>query len=341
MPLLSPIQKVINFKLDPKVSRSLLLCCIIVLSGTAGFTWIEGWSAWRSLFFTLVTLTTVGYGDYGLSEQGERFTAILMIGGIASVSYAASQFIQYATTSVILPEHRMINRAKKLSGHYIICGLGRTGLRVIALLREEGVPFVAIDPDERLVERARNDGMIALHGDASEDQVLLEAGIKEAASVAAVTSIDSVNAMICLTTRAICPDIRISTRAEGEESVQKLKRAGANTVINPTRYGGDGIAQSLMHPKTANLLYENDNGSIKALQFSEVVVNEEPYWVGKKIIEFGMQNPDIIIVGIMGQNGELKMRPDMNRELVSDDILFIAGSSEHVKGISTTKLVAA
>ncbi|MDF1810236.1 MAG: potassium channel protein [Phycisphaerales bacterium] len=317
-----------------------MVCSLVVVIGTAGYTWIEGWTAWQSLFFTLVTLTTVGYGDYGLSEQGERFTAILMIGGIASVSYAASQFIQYATTCVMQPEHRMIQKAKRLSGHYIVCGLGRTGQRVMTLLREEGISFVAIDPDEGLVEQARNEGVIAICGDATTDRVLLDAGVERAGAIAAVTSQDSVNAMICLGTRALCPKIKISARAEGDDSVQKLKRAGANTVINPARYGGDGIAQSLIHPETVGLLFDCGDGATRALQFSEIVVDQESHLINQRIIDFGVSNPNVVIVGILETNGEFSMRPDTKRRLADGDILFIAGSVVNEKALSNSNKAA-
>jgi len=340
MPKSPLIRGALEFRLDPTVGRSLLVCSIVVVFGTAGYTWIEGWSAWQSLFFTLVTLTTVGYGDYGLSEQGERFTAVLMIGGIASVSFAASQFIQHATSCVLHPEQRMIQQAKHMSGHFILCGLGRTGQRVINLLREDGVPFVAIDTDEHLVEQARNDGIVAFCGDATLDRVLLDAGVENAESIGAVTSNDSVNAMICLTSRALCSDISISARAEGDDSVQKLKRAGANFVINPARYGGDGIAQSFINPKIAHLIFECGEDSSSALQFSELVISKGSCWMGQRILDLGKANPAVVIVGIIEKSGGFTMRPDVKRVLFDGDIVCIAGSLEHVKNVSSPKLAA-
>ncbi len=334
------IQGALKFRLEPTVRRSLMVCCIVVVIGTAGYTWIEGWSAWQSLFFTLVTLTTVGYGDYGLSEQGERFTAVLMIGGIASVSYAVSQFIQHATSCVLQPEQRMLHRANQMSGHYILCGLGRTGQRVINLLREEGIEFVAIDMDEHLVEQARNDGVVALCGDATSDRVLLDAGLENAESIGAVTSNDSVNAMICLTSRALCSEIKISARAEGDDSVRKLKRAGADFVINPARFGGDGIAQSFINPKIANLIFECGEDSSPALQFSEVVVDHGSRWIGQRIIDLGKANPGVVIVGIVDESGGFTMRPNVNRILTEGDIIFIAGSLDHVKNVSMPRMAA-
>ncbi len=322
------------------VTRSFLVCCLVVLFGTAGYTWIEGWSPWQSLFFTLVTLTTVGYGDYGLTDAGERFTAVLMVGGIASVSYAVSQFIQYFTSCAMQPERKMIKQASQLNGHHIVCGIGRTGQRVMKLLREEGLEFVVIDPSETLVEQARADGSIALCGDATLDRLLMQAGIQKAASVAAVTSHDAVNAMICLTARALSPTITISARAEGDDSVQKLHRAGANTVINPTRYGGDGVVQSMIRPEVASLLFGSSDGEQKTLQFAELVVSPQNGWIGHEILEFGLANPETVIVGIKGCDGTLTMRPNVKRILCDGDILVIAGCSANVAQLSSQRFAA-
>lgn len=340
MEIISPVKRVAKQRIDPVVHRSLMVCCGVILFGTIGYTWIEDWSVWESLFFTLVTLTTVGYGDYGLSEEGERFTAVLMILGIASVSYAVSQFIQFATACVLLPEKKMISKAKKLQNHCIVCGLGRTGQRVMSIMREQGVPFVAVDPDRELVDQAREEGIIAICGDATCDRVLQDAGVEQANLLAAVTSLDSVNAMICLTSRAIAPDIRIAARVEGEASVQKLIRAGADSVINQASYGGDGIAKSLLHPEVANLLYGASDGSTKALQFSEILVCENSGWINKKIIDLAALNSSVVIVAIRGADGALVMRPDVERTLRRDDILVVAGSAADLDKLSPRSLAA-
>ena len=322
----------------PTVRRSLLVCCAVVVIGTGGYSWIEGWAIWDSLFFTLVTLTTVGYGDYGLSETGERFTAVLMIGGIGSVSYAVSQFIQYATSRAIHPEIQMQQKIEKLQGHHIVCGLGRTGLRVISRLREEGLEVVAIDQNESLVDRARNDGVIALCGDATMDRLLLLAGIDRADSVAAATSSDSANAMICLTARALIPEIKIAARAEGEESVRKLRRAGADAVVSPARYGGDGIAESMIHPEVANLVFGVNEDCGESLRFGEISVPESN--CGRTVGEVYMSNPRIVIVAIRSADGDLMMRPGPERILNSGDVLVIAGASMEVGRMSSNRIAA-
>ena len=135
----------------------------------------------------------------------------------------------------------MIRQSSQMSGHYIVCGMGQTGLRVARKLVGEGRDVVVIDSNEEHVKQLRADGLVALHGDAGSDHLLLVGGVERAAGLAAVTSCDASNAMICLGASAQNPDLHIIARAESDSSVEKLKRAGATSVINPSRYSGDGI----------------------------------------------------------------------------------------------------
>jgi len=325
---------------DPTIRRSLLMMSLVVGMGTAGYTWIEGWSPWQSLFFTLVTLTTVGYGDYGLSAAGERFTAILMIGGIAIVSYTASQILHFAISKATYPERRMIQQAKQMHGHFIVCGLGRTGQRVIRRLMEEDATLVAIDQDPKLVEDARERGIVAFEGDATSDQSLLDAGIDRAASLAAVTSSDAANAMICLTARALATDISIVARAEEEASVCKLKRAGADRVVSPASYGGDGIAANLLHPEVASLLHglEDGHGDV---EFVEYFVSPSSTACGKTILELGKAHPKLVFVASHAKGGATQIRPPATHVLREGEVLVLAGTQADLDALRQTSRIAA
>ena len=184
---------------NPVVRKSMIAFIGVFVIGTFGFEYIEGWTPWQSFYLTLITLTTVGYGDYGLSERGQQFSALLMLGGIGTMSYCLSQLVQHATTKATNPEAKMLKLASKLSDHFIVCGMGRTGARVARKLAGEGKDFIVIDESEELIEQYRRDGMIALRGSAAEDMTLMIAGIERAKGLAAVTSNDAANAMICLT----------------------------------------------------------------------------------------------------------------------------------------------
>ncbi|MEM7755280.1 MAG: potassium channel protein [Planctomycetota bacterium] len=324
---------------DRTIQRAVLLIVAIVVFGTGGYTWIEGWTPWQAMFFTLVTLTTVGYGDYGLSHAGERFTALLMIGGIGTVSYTASQIIQNAISRTRDPEKRMRQQASKLRGHYVICGLGRTGQHVIAKLIQEGAEVVAIDKDPKKVELMRQRGIIAFERDATSDAALIMAGADRAAGIAAVTASDAINALICITAHAMAPDVTITARAEDDASVFKLKRAGATSVIAPTSYGGDGIAENLLRPEVARLLPGlQDEGF--ALQFAEVKISERSPYRGQSVEALGRAYPRLVFIASRDAEGDVTLRPEPNHTLIEGEVLIVAGTSHDVRRFGDSKRAA-
>jgi voltage-gated potassium channel len=319
--------------LNSAITRAVLVCVAVLLVGTLGFSWIENWNLWDSFFFTLYTLTTVGYDDAEIGPGGQVFGAILMIGGIGSVSYALSQIVQYAATNAIDTEKRMITKANKLSNHCIVCGLGRTGLHVIQRLDDQGIPIVAIDRDESLVKQARDRGIIAIHDDATSDHTLIFAGIKRASALAACTSSDSANAMICLTANALAPDIPISARAEDEDSINKLTRAGATSVISPTRYGGEGIADSMLRPSVAEVLYGNNDECDKKLHFREISITKHNHRAGLSIAQIIDDFPSIAYIASRTAAGDYSMRPGTDQVLNDGDFLLIAGQNHDLAEI--------
>ncbi len=324
---------------NPIIAKSVVLLGIVVGTGTVGYIWIEGWSAWQSLFFTLITLSTVGYGDNGLSEAGERFTAVLMIGGIGTVSYTATSLLNRAVARAAHPERRIMQRIKHLRDHHVVCGLGRTGERVIERLREENVEVVAIDTNSRAVEKMRTRGVMAIEGDASLDDTLAKAGVDRACAIAVVTSSDAVNALICLTARALTPETTIIARAEDETSVRKLQRAGATNVIAPASYGGDGVAQYMLHPQVNHLLRGLQTEGA-AIDFSEIFVSQESPHCGRTIEEIGGDNPRLVFVAARGRDQLVIVRPDPMRPLEDGDVLVVAGIPEDVRALRAFKRAA-
>jgi voltage-gated potassium channel len=313
---------------DPVFRRSLLLLGLVLGFGTAGYSLIEGWSIWESFFFTLITVTTVGYGDHGVSPEGESFTALVMVGGIATASYCLAQIVQSITQRALHPETRVMNQISRLSGHHIVCGVGRMGMRIIERLESEGHVVVAIDTCEETVERLRDRGLLAMRGDATIDATLMDAGIERAATLAAVTPSDSSNAMVCLTANALAPGLRLISRAEDASSSRKLRRAGASSVLSPTVYGGDGIAEFMARPTVAELMYGrcgSCDDHEHAIRFSEFVIAGGSAYVGRPIRAVGADHPKLSIVGLRRFGGEIEMRPDSGRTLGEGDTLLIVG----------------
>ena len=156
-----------------QLMRAVFLLALVVLCGTLGFMHIEAWEPWRALYFTVVTITTVGYGDEGISEPGKMFAALLLIGGIGIASYSFAMIVQTAITSQLAWRKRMQKRIYRLTGHTIVCGFGRMGLTVCKQLAAVGVPFAIIERDEDPFHAACEMGFMAVQGSASEDDTLV------------------------------------------------------------------------------------------------------------------------------------------------------------------------
>ncbi|MCA9293471.1 MAG: potassium channel protein [Phycisphaerales bacterium] len=320
------------FGWDLVVWRSLALLACIVGAGTVGYVWIEGWSAWKSFFFTIVTLSTVGYSDNNLSEAGQRFTAVLMIVGIGAVSYTATSLLNRAISTAAHPERRIMQRIQHMQNHYIVCGLGRTGHRVIERLRQADAQVVAIDADSKAVEHAREHNIAAIEGDASLDETLAEAGVDRAIALAAVTSSDAVNALICLTARALAPNITVIARAEDESSIRKLRRAGATNVVSPASYGGDGVAEHMLHPEVAHLL-PGLQGENAALNFAEVFITQTSPHHERTIAELSNEHPRVVVIASRPRNAEVIVCPSPTHKLQDGEVLVVAGLPADVNAL--------
>ncbi|MHC4976666.1 MAG: potassium channel family protein [Planctomycetota bacterium] len=322
-------RSLISNKGDRSIVRLCTLLAVIVCGGTVGFVTIEGWSVWESFFFTLITLMTVGYGDHGVSESGEMLAAAVMIAGIGTLSFTISRVMYTLLDRITHPEKAMIERASQLENHCIVCGLGRTGQRVIRRLQVEGKPVVGIDTDERRVEAARELGIIALVGNATEDSVLMMAGIESASTLAALTSNDAVNALICLSATHISEDVHVIGRAEDDSSISKLERAGASLVISPAAYGGDGIAEYILKPEVSQLLPGIGSGP-DGLQFADIVIDERSALAGRRVADIGGEHPNIVFIAVRHESGELRLHPGGNQILSVGDVIVVASNQESV-----------
>ncbi len=237
----------------------------MTLFGSIGFYWLAGDQANLSdaLHMTLISITTVGYGEtIPLESLGERLyadmIALLGFGTVTFLFASLAAFFMESDFDYSLRRRRMEKAISKLSGHYLLCGYGQVGRNVAAELEASHRVFVAIDNDEHQFDtlHEQQPSRLSLHGDATDDDLLLTAGINEAAGVFALTGDDSRNLMIILTARQLNPNIRVVARCHEMRNMQKMKKAGADTVISPDFTGGMRIASSMIRPHVVNFLDE-------------------------------------------------------------------------------------
>ncbi len=218
---------------------SLALIVGFTLFGTIGFllTDAETDNLADSLYFTIVTMTTVGYGDFVPTSAASRAIAsIVMIGGIGSVLYAIQNVFDLAVSRSIREELGLPEKKTKLKGHYIIVGYGNVGKQTVSQLRAKNEKFIVVENDPTKIEAAVENNIPIIEGDASEDGVLQRANIAESMGII-TTLTDAMNVIVVISAKMLNPDIHVVTKVEDYRNVAKLKKAGADEIVDCTEMG--------------------------------------------------------------------------------------------------------
>lgn len=307
--------------------RSVLALASVLAFGTIGFMVIEGWPLERALFFTLISVTTVGYEDYGISQASELFTMLLLVCGIGVMSYSFGQLVQSAVEFQLNPERKTMRQINELSDHFIVCGLGRMGYAACVRLEWEGASFVAIDQNEKLVAQVLERGWLAIVGDASEDSTLERAGITRCRGVVCAASSDTDNIVITLSAHELRPDAVIISRAEHDDAARKIRRAGASHVVSPTRTAGKRIAEAILSPELASFL-DDVHDPESGVGFAQVDVKPGAPLVGQTVRELGERHGDAVLVAFSraGEKRRLRLPGDLMFE--AGDVIIVAGPPE-------------
>ena len=318
-------------------SRTQLVYSLAALAGvaafgTVGFSLIEGWSLGDSLYMTVMTVTTVGYGPpKDLSPAGRNFATAFMVIGVGTAGYLLSTAVQSLVRSEILAaygERRRAREMSKIRDHYIICGAGRVGSRIVREMRREGVPFVVVESNAQLAGELGLPDTQVLIRDATLDETLLEAGVERAHGLAACLSDDAANLYVVLTARTLNPKLHVVSRAVEESAVPKLIRAGANRVIAPTIIGSHRMAQALLKPAVADFM---DSVAAEGLDlaFEQFEVMEASPLANLKLKETNIRAElDIVVVAIRRPRGEMVFNPSGDTQVRPGDLLIGIGRAE-------------
>lgn len=309
---------------------------LLVLGGTLGYAWIEGWKFWESLYMTVITITTVGYGEvHPLSPMGQRFTILFLMFSFIAVGYSVTTFIGFVFEGQIV--HAMRGRRMKrlvsnLKDHYIICGGGVVGKEVAQELKRAGMPFVIVDKDPERSELGRDETVLFVEGNAEDDEVLVEAGIHNAKGLIAVLREDALNVFVVLSARQANPELTIVARAAEERTIGKLTTAGADRVMSPYQLAGRRIASVLLRPSIVDFLDVVVGEGEAAMRLEQFHVAGGSPLVGRQLKETDIgQRTGAIVVGIHGSDGKPRGDPAASAGLSGvtihqDDVLIALGS---------------
>jgi voltage-gated potassium channel len=310
--------------------RIVLLAVLSAIGvGTVVFHLVEGWSILDSLYVTVQTLTTVGFGDLTpRTTLGRAFATLFMMVGVGVVLYALTSTVQTIVHSELFARYGHSRKMSKLRNHFIICGAGRVGSHLIQSLRAVEGAFLVIESDQKKVEALMDAGVTVLLRDATLEQSLVEAGVEHARGLATCLPDDADNVYVVLTARDLNPGIHIVARAAAEQAESKLIRAGANRVVAPTIIGGHRMAMALTKPAVGDFL-DSVTANHLELGFEQLEVDPVSSLVGRKLSETVIRSElNIVVVSIRRNDGEIIFNPSGETRIESGDMLIAIGNAE-------------
>jgi voltage-gated potassium channel len=296
-------------------------------------------SFWMGMYLTIITVFTVGYGDFvPVHASGRIFTVFLVITSVSFVFYTFTKVTETVIEGELrgLFKRRKMNRQiSRLRDHYIVCGFGRIGKEICKILLEHHRPFVVIEKQAEEIKVIEELQYLVLHGEAADDEVLLNAGIDRAKGLVSVVASDADNLYITLTARELNSQLYIMTRSSGARGVQtKLKRAGASKVISPYSIGARRMAHLIVRPTVTDFLDLTMRAGELDLIMEELQVGPDSHLNGKNLIESEIRKKfDVIVVAIKRQDGTMLFNPKSETRIMAGDILIVLGSSEHITGL--------
>ncbi len=319
-----------------KILLVLSLFVGIILCGTFGYMFLEHLSFWDSMYLTIITIATVGYGDLvPVRSGGKVFTIFLLFAGAGLVMYTLSKITEAMVEGSLrrmLERRKMDKKIARLHDHFIICGFGRIGQVISEILEDAGRPFVVIERDPEVLREIDQLGYISVEGEAEEDEILHVAGIEKASGLIAVVSTDADNLFITLTARGLNPSLFILARSSGSKGTRtKLLRAGASKVISPYYIGARRMAQLLLRPTVTDFIDLAMYAGELGLRLEEILVSENAAFAGKNLMESGIRKRhDIIVVAIKRDAGDMLFNPKPDTMILPGDIMIVLGEADHI-----------
>ena len=324
-----------------KIYTAFLMLFVVICIGILGYRYISELSWIDALYMTVITITTVGFGEVQpLGIPAKIFTIFLILTSIVIVGYAISIITEYILSRnnfEDIKQRKMQKEIESMSGHIIICGFGRNGRQAAKKLQDYGKPFVIIERNKEIIERLLDDGIPHVFGNANEDEILIEAGIERANTLISALPSDADNLFVVLSARQINKSLSIISRASQETSYNKLKLAGANNVILPDKIGGDHMASLVVIPDLVEFI---DNLGIvgeQNINIEEVKV-EQLYnaTVVKTIRELDLRKKTgCTVIGFKGVNGEYIVNPEADTKLVAGSKIVVLGRPEQIESLNS------
>ena len=321
-----------------KIIIALAMLIGLLVTGTLGYLMLEkdsGWYLLDAIYMTVITLTTAGHDDLEMSDNGRIFTILLLLGGIGVFTYS----VTVATTLLIegqlqsfFRQQKMVRTVDKLSNHYIICGLGDTGVHVLDEMLKAEVDFVGIEAEEeRLIHLTDTRNFPYLHGDATDDELLIRAGIATASGLVTCLSRDQDNLFVVISARKLNPHLRIASKAVEDNSPGKLITAGADEVVLPDHIGGLRLASGILQPQLVGFL-ENITQNRDGAQFTESVIQKDSPLEGISLKAASIrEQTGLVVIAIRDNDRTFLYNPPGDKKMVAGEALLVIANQKQLQ----------
>jgi len=315
--------------------RSLSLVLVVLLIGTIGYHFIEGWGIWDAFYMTVITITTVGYKEVApLSTFGRAFTVFLIFSGMGAIFYFATRLIQFTIEGELygsIRRRRWFRQLEEIRDHYIICGFGRVGSHAAEEFTKAGITFVVIDTSSESISLAHSLGYLAIQGDATDEEILRLAGVERANGMIACLPSDALNLYAILTARLLNPNLYIVSRVEHEEAEEKFIKIGVNKVVSLHSTAGRHMARLALNPSIEGTMDIAVGPNLRILLEGIEVFSSSPC-IGKTINDIKrVCGKDVEVIGLKkARNDNVIWNPQSSTIVEANDILIVAGSTEEL-----------
>jgi len=322
---------------------ALLVLVTLVAVGATGFWWLGHgrWNYAECVYMTVITLSTVGFGELSQMHevQGARpLTIVLIISGVGALAYLQGNLTALLVEGVIgqvLRRNRMRKAIASLERHVVVAGAGSTGKHVIEELVATATPFVVIDRDlvhlERLSQDVAHGRMLFVHGDATDDHTLVDAGVERAMGVVAALTHDKDNLFVTLSARSLNATARIVSKIVEDRADAKMIKAGASSVVNPAMIGGRRMASELVRPEVNEFLDQMLRDKTRNLRIEECVVPDRSSYCGMTLKDSPIRRETkLLVIAVRDKDRTFVYNPDPDHRIDGGTTLIVMGDNESV-----------
>lgn len=328
-------------RLRSKFFIALYLMILLIAIGIFGYHFMSGFTWVDSIYMTIITATTVGFGEVQpLDDTGKIFTVLLIIFSIIIYGYGISIVTEYLLSNRIfenLIRKRMEKKVNKFNNHIILVGYGRNGKQALKKLNSYDKQVVVIESEELKEEVPNTKNIVYCNDDATKDNVLIRAGIERASALISTLAADTNNLFIVLSARQLNPNIEIICRASDADIAKKLKLAGADKIILPHKIGGEYMASLLVTPDLVEFMQQLTlEDRDRRTNLEEISFDDCPLeYHNQSISELNLRKKTgCTIIGFKSKDGEYIINPDPATKMVKGSNLIILGQPEQIRKLN-------